>query len=40
MSGNSVRHFLDLIDIPKPTLAGLITQSFLRWLMLRENEQT
>ena len=24
MTGNGVRHFLDLIDIPKPTLAGLI----------------
>ena len=27
MSGNGVRHFLDLIDIPKPTLAGMITHS-------------
>ena len=27
MSGNGVRHFLDLIDIPKPTLAVMITQS-------------
>ena len=24
MAGNGVRHFLDLIDIPKPVLAGLI----------------
>jgi len=24
MTGNGVRHFLDLIDIPKPTLAGII----------------
>ena len=27
MSGNGVRHFLDLIDIPKPVLAGLIDKS-------------
>ncbi|MBX6328507.1 MAG: ornithine carbamoyltransferase [Pseudolabrys sp.] len=27
MTGNSVRHFLDLIDIPKPTLARLIDRS-------------
>jgi ornithine carbamoyltransferase len=27
MTGNGVRHFLDLIDIPKPTLAGLIDAS-------------
>jgi ornithine carbamoyltransferase len=27
MSGNSVRHFLDLIDIPKPVLHGLIDSS-------------
>jgi ornithine carbamoyltransferase len=27
MTGNGVRHFLDLIDIPKPTLAGLIDTS-------------
>ena len=26
-SGNGVRHFLDLIDIPKPVLAGLIDNS-------------
>ena len=26
MTGNGVRHFLDLIDIPKPVLAGLIAQ--------------
>ena len=27
MSANGVRHFLDLIDIPKPVLAGLIDKS-------------
>ncbi len=27
MTGNGVRHFLDLIDIPKPVLAGLIDNS-------------
>ncbi len=27
MSGNGVRHFLDLIDIPKPSLADMITHS-------------
>jgi len=27
MSGTNVRHFLDLIDIPKPVLAGLIDSS-------------
>ena len=27
MSGNGVRHFLDLIDIPKPVLAGMIDKS-------------
>jgi len=27
MSGDSVRHFLDLVDIPKPVLAGLIEKS-------------
>jgi ornithine carbamoyltransferase len=27
MTGNGVRHFLDLIDIPKPTLAGMIDDS-------------
>jgi ornithine carbamoyltransferase len=27
MSGKNVRHFLDLIDIPKPVLAGLIDSS-------------
>lgn len=27
MTGNGVRHFLDLIDIPKPVLAGLIGNS-------------
>jgi len=27
MSGNDVRHFLDLIDIPKPVLHGLIDKS-------------
>jgi ornithine carbamoyltransferase len=27
MTGNGVRHFLDLIDIPKPTLAELINSS-------------
>src|SRR5665647_3186423 len=27
MTGNGVRHFLDLIDIPKPVLAGMIDNS-------------
>jgi ornithine carbamoyltransferase len=27
MTGNGVRHFLDLIDIPKPVLAGMIDDS-------------
>ena len=27
MTANGVRHFLDLIDIPKPVLAGLIDKS-------------
>ena len=27
MTGNGVRHFLDLIDIPKPVLAGMIGNS-------------
>ena len=27
MTGNGVRHFLDLIDIPKPVLAALIDNS-------------
>ncbi len=27
MTGNGVRHFLDLIDIPKPALAGMIDDS-------------
>ncbi len=27
MTGNGVRHFLDLIDIAKPTLAGIINSS-------------
>ena len=27
MAGNGVRHFLDLIDIPKPVLAGMIENS-------------
>ena len=27
MTGNGVRHFLDLIDIPKPVLAGMIDHS-------------
>jgi ornithine carbamoyltransferase len=27
MTGNGVRHFLDLIDIPKPTLTGMIDAS-------------
>jgi ornithine carbamoyltransferase len=27
MTGNGVRHFLDLTDIPKPTLAGMIDNS-------------
>ena len=26
MTANGVRHFLDLTDIPKPVLAGLIDQ--------------
>ncbi|MEP7030208.1 MAG: ornithine carbamoyltransferase, partial [Pseudolabrys sp.] len=27
MAGNGVRHFLDLTDIPKPVLAGMIDNS-------------
>ena len=27
MTANGVRHFLDLTDIPKPVLAGLIDSS-------------
>jgi ornithine carbamoyltransferase len=27
MTANGVRHFLDLTDIPKPVLAGLIDRS-------------
>ena len=27
MTGNGVRHFLDLIDVPKPVLAGIIDDS-------------
>ncbi len=27
MSENGVRHFLDLIDVPKPVLAGMIDNS-------------
>src|SRR5579862_8383050 len=27
MTGNGVRHFLDLTDIPKPVLAGMIDNS-------------
>ena len=27
MTANGVRHFLDLIDIPKPVLGGLIDKS-------------
>jgi hypothetical protein len=27
MTANGVRHFLDLIDVPKPVMAGLIDLS-------------
>ena len=32
MTANGVRHFLDLTDIPKPVLTGLIDSSRANWL--------